>query len=217
MGHSPRKSVWPVLGFALAVTLGTMPLVQAQVLTPTATVVVVDANQTVVGPALGGFGGGGASAFIAFQVDPYVVAISVTNTRLLATTFSPGWESNDCTGPPVMNVNEAGGIETQMFTPVMIVSHLNPGQDILGRVRVADPFSIQKSVTIRSTIINSNPAGCINLEASQDSFQATVVDTIEIMDLDALFTPPFHVEVVDPVAPGKGMGIGKGRGKGPKK
>lgn len=44
MGHSPRKRGWAVFGVALLETLGTMPLVQAQEWTPTATVVVVDPN-----------------------------------------------------------------------------------------------------------------------------------------------------------------------------
>jgi len=179
----------------LVMSMGGLPIGNAQVLNTTDTVVVVDAIGTVVGPASGGFSGGGGNVIIAFQVDPFVVAMTVRPDRLLASTFTPLWESNDCMGPPLMNVNEASGFATQMFSPVMVVAQLNPGQDFLGKVRVADPNDVTPElVTIHSTINNGIPAGCIDLDLSQDSFQATVVDTLEIMDLDALFTPPFHVE-----------------------
>lgn len=204
MDISARVGAWIGVLCVLIVSVGTLPNARAQVLNPTDTVVVVDANQTVVGPAFGGFSGGGGNAIIAFQVDPFVVAITIRPDRLLATTFTPGWESNNCTGAPLMNVNESSGFASLTFSPVMVVAQLNPGQDFLGKVRVANPNAIPQPVTIHSTVNNNIPSGCINLDTSQDSFQAMVVDTIEIIDLDALFTPPFHVEVMGQPRKGKG-------------
>ena len=189
----------------LVVSMGGLPIGNAQVLNTTDTVVVVDATQTVVGPTLGGFSGGGGNSIIAFQVNSFVVAMVASKNRLIASTFTPLWESNDCMGLPVMDVNQSGGISNLTFSPVMVVAQLNPGQDFLGKVRVADPNALPQLVTIRSQLDSvNNPTGCLDLDISNDSFQAMVVDTLEIMDLDALFTPPFHVEVMGP--PKKGQG-----------
>ena len=177
------------------------------VLTAQANVVVIDANQKILGQALN-VNGGGASATLAFSVTipfaltagepafvsfPFLVVLTATKTRLLAPTLDPLWESSDCTGPPLLNMNQAGGIEDLLSNPVMVVSQLNPGQDVLGKVYLGFPIDTPQSVTIHSKIDAHNPRGCLDL--GTNSFQAMVSGTTEIMDLDAQFTPPFHLEV----------------------
>jgi len=102
----------------------------------------------------------------------------------------------------VIDADGSSGIplDTQIFSPVAIGA-LIPGQNILGKVYVANPNDNPHNVTVQS--FAGNPTGC-NPNVND---VRVVVDTMEILDLDALFTPPLHVEI---------MGESK-KGKGPKK
>ncbi len=166
----------------LVMSMGGLPIGNAQVLNTTDTVVVVDAIGTVVGPALD-TNDGGTSASVVFQVDSFVVALRVTNSRFFA-KVQAFWESSDCSGTPV--ILEEGG-DTQLFTRV-VVSQNVLGPNLLGKVFVEDPNATPRATTVQATFDRFTPSGCLGTNVV-----TTVVDTLEIMDLDALFTPPFHV------------------------
>ena len=169
-----------------------------------AEVVVIDANRTVLGQAIN-VNGAGDSAALAFSVtlpfaittgEPaffpiFLVVLSATKNRLIAPTFGPLWQTPDCTGTPLMDVNQAGGIGNLISSPIFLVSQLNPGQDVLGKVYVGVDNGTPQSVMIHSKIDDHNPTGCLDLGVN--SFHAMVFTTSEIMDLDAQFVPPFHL------------------------
>lgn len=157
----------------------------AQILTTNESPVIVDADQKVLGPVLGPVGYATSSLF---YMDQFVVPVTVRKSEISG-DFRAWFESSNCSGNPVIDAEEVTGIpfDAQMVTPATVFI---PNQNNLGKVYVADPNNAPHTVTVQS--VASDPNGCIENE----NFQAVVVSTIQMIDLDALFTPPFHVEVM---------------------
>ncbi len=133
-----------------------------------------------------------------FQVDPFLVSL-VARKNVFEGVFRALWESSDCTGNPVIDAEDVLGIalEPQLFSPVTIAPAITPGKP-LGKVYVADPNDTPHEVRIRA--FSALPSGC-NPNKDDDM---VVVNTIEILDLDALFTPRFHATVVSETRKGGG-------------
>jgi hypothetical protein len=179
--------------------------VQAQVLTSQETVIIVDVEGKSLGPVF--FRSQGYIDYLVFYIDPFVVPVTVMKNKIIG--HFPAWfESTDCSGNPVIDAEEATGIpfDSQMVTPATVVAQVFPNQGVLGKIYVADPNNSPHQVTVRSKAADP---GCVENENQP----ALVVDTLEFMDLDAQFTPPFKAAVVSepPTTP-----ISK-KGKGPKK
>lgn len=187
---------WLVLVCLFSLGLNGLKSVQAQVLTNSDQVVILDANETIVGPV---FSRVGYSASLIFYVNPFVVPVTIQQNKISA-DFPAWFESTDCSGNPVIDAIEDTGIpfDAQMVVPATIVAQVIPNQDVLGKVYVADPNDTPHSVTVQS--IASDPTGCIENE----NRPAVVVNTIELIDLDVLFTPPFKAAVIG--QPKKGGG-----------
>jgi len=188
--------LWAVALCVLVLSDGTLSTTHAQVLSTNDSLILVDANQTIVGPVIG-FGGigRGQGADVVFQVDPFLVTL-VARIDKFEGIFRALWESPDCTGNPVIDA-EADELDLQLFAPVTVAPAITPGKP-LGKVYVVDPNDTPHEVRIRA--FSALPSGC-NPNKDDDM---VVVNTIEILDLDALFTPPFHATVVSETRKGGG-------------
>ncbi len=107
----------------LCLGVGFINTAHAQVLKTTDTVVIVDANGNIVGPAFERIDG--IQTHLVFYTDPFVVPVTVRQNRIFGNR-NPQFESTDCTGNPVINAQ--GNFNTLLATPSTVVSPIIPGR-----------------------------------------------------------------------------------------
>ena len=194
----PQRFLFAVALCILAGTHGHLSTAHAQVLSPGDSLVLVDANETIVGKIFGFLGRRADHVHVAFNVDPFVVTLVARKDRL-EWAFTALWETANCTGNPVIDAN--ADLDTPLANQIFSAATSTPGiisGKPLGKVYVADPNDTPHKVTIGSK--GGNPSGC----GGFGDTELLVVNTIEILDLDSLFTPPFHATVVSETRKGGG-------------
>ena len=146
--------------------------------------VVVDANNKVVGTLLGVSPWDGESIIVALRILPQKRV-----TRLLikrddySNTANPliGFESNDCSGQPYLIYFEFG----QLFDPSAIGT---PGNTLY----VAQPGAVPQERFINSTLNDDDPEhyplGC----REEWWYNTSTLPATAVVDLDTVFTRPFH-------------------------
>ena len=138
---------------------------------PPRVVVVVDAAGTLVGKVLGVMQGTRIT-IVGIELNQKVFSLEVLYDRFQRGTLF--FTSADCTGPPYLTV------ELSPF-PASAVS--NPGNTLYGEKGPAQRINGGSWL---------EPDGRCN---NRWPFQATAVPVKPYLDLDAAFTPPFHVEI----------------------
>ena len=114
---------------------------------------------------------------VIFRVDEHVFALRVTRSRFIGE--SPLWfASTDCSGPPLLEVNEEESFDLLLSNPVIG----SPGHTVY----VPDLNAVVQSVLVKSFL--RQVGQCL-----PDNATKTVVSAIPIVDLDTQFTPPFSV------------------------
>ncbi len=185
----------------------------AQTVEPSTGLAVFDVEGDRVGPVVGILGGppspgtrftGGV--WFSMKVGDTTGLLSLAeNTDVLLGTQFDGlrFESSICTGQPVFDTTQINDSDLMRFVDA-VVGGPAPGQAGGGGdniVYVADPNGIP-----RVTILGSRPNGGAKSEACTLLAQPDieVVDAIQLIDLDVVFTRPLHV--AEDVAPKKGQG-----------
>jgi len=189
MKHQKNVGVLSFLLFSLI--LSPPSLGNAQGLNPGDSLVVLDRNQNLVGKVVDGLSQ--TTAIMVFEQNPFLYKLELRNNDFNSDFRGQTYfESDDCSGSPVLDSFEPFNVPfAEMFlSPSTVVSDIVVNQDNLGIVYVADPNDQPHMVLVESFL--GNPTGC-NPNISE---QKLVVNTIQVLDLDALFTAPFHFEVV---------------------
>lgn len=136
----------------------------------------------VQGPALYDINGKKVGEIISYpssvllQVNRTWLALNVYQDHLEG-SFSAEFESTDCSGPGFMQVS------TQDIAPRIWVSLPN------NMVYQTDPSGTPQPVTARS--YKTSDGRCFLRDTP---FNTSMVPLVLIVDLDTLFTPPFHIE-----------------------
>jgi len=186
-----QKNVGMLLFLLVGLIFSPPSLGNAQGLNPGDSLVVVNANQTMVGEVVDGLGQ--TTATLVFDQNPFLYKLELRENDFSSDFRSQTFfESDDCSGSPVLDSFEPFNVPfAEMFlSPATVVSDIVVNQDNLGIVYVADPNDEPHMVLVESFL--SNPTGC-NPNISD---QKLIVNTIQVLDLDALFAAPFHFEVV---------------------
>jgi collagen triple helix repeat protein len=130
------------------------------------------------------------SASVPFRVRGYPFTLEVHRDFLAGGTFptvDAVWKSADCSGEPFLPAPGTGSF----LMPLLTVS--GPGRTVY----LADDTLSRQSITAKSAWLSPPhsdptvfPSGlCIAINNTIEVFPAT-----PLLDLNALFTPPFHVE-----------------------
>jgi len=209
-----KKLTQLVVGMvALCMTLAPLPSV-AQVLEPVNGLAVFDANGTRVGPVVGVWSdrtpsnplinSQNSGVWFSMKVDEITVLLAVDQNSVLYGTEVDElyFESIDCTGTPLFRTN----FLYSLFLPSStVVGGPNPGQAGGGGdniIYVPDPGDTPTFVTTLSRTDGGMKSELCNPLGSPPTLE--VIRAIPLIDIDAVFTRPFHIQ--EDVEPKKGGG-----------
>lgn len=184
----------------------------AQVIEPIVQLAVFDDNGKRLGPVVGilgapptpGFAFTGGIWFSMKVNDTTVILAQEDQSNLLSGAWKDDirFESSNCTGTPVFETFDV--LRSTLMPSNPVVGGPAPGQAGGGGdniVYIPDPNG-----TPRITTISSRPGDGAKNETCRTVIEpdTEVVNAIQLIDIDAVFTRPLHVQ--EDVAPKKGQG-----------
>lgn len=162
----------------------------AQVLPPIDRLAVFDGNETRVGPVVGlegGFIGPIAWILVPLVVDNFFGIAGMRNNQFYGVS-DVFFSSTDCTGQPLMLTQQEAGISFEE-TFAVVGDGTGTGNVIWKPDPNSTPF---QAGTIVKSVIQKGNKECASGPLASGS--TDIVNAIQVINLDNIFTPPFKLQ-----------------------